>query len=212
MLWWVPPTPVTLVLRLEKSKSRHAHHALETTQLRSTCILGKKKYPPDAQSASFWALCCHRGFPSSTESNKNEKQKGEGGEGEIKSHLCWLTKSFIANMFSCSWRGDADERRAFGKRQDPQLCELSKVPRCGPRWPVRCTHGSAARWKSRARLPLADKVRSAALLDRPHPQRAESGEWRFRGWGGGDGTGGTGEIIKRCSAQESTPTPPEWCD
>lgn len=209
MLWWVPPTPVTLVLRLEKSKSRHAHHALETTQLRSTCILGKKNTLPTRRVRVFELYAATVDFRPPQNPTKMKNKKGRGGRGKSKvTYADWLNHS-SQNMFSCSWRGDADERRAFGKRQ---LCELSKVPRCGPRWPVRCTHGSAARWKSRARLPLADKVRSAALLDRPHPQRAESGEWRFRGWGGGDGTGGTGEIIKRCSAQESTPTPPEWCD
>lgn len=41
MLWWVPPTSVTVVLRVEKSKRRHTHHAVEIAQLRSTCILGK---------------------------------------------------------------------------------------------------------------------------------------------------------------------------
>lgn len=48
--------------------------------------------------------------------------------------------------------------------------------------------------------PPAGKVRSGALCDRPHPQRAESG---------GSVGGETREIIKRCSALESTPTPPE---
>lgn len=57
MLWWVPPTSVTLVLRVEKSRSRHVHHTMETTQLVSTCILGKRwretKYPPYALTASL---------------------------------------------------------------------------------------------------------------------------------------------------------------
>lgn len=88
MLWWVPPTPVTLVLRLEKSKSRHAHHALETTQLRSTCILGKKNTLPTRRVRVFELYAATVDFRPPQNPTKNEKQKGERGEGEIKSHLC----------------------------------------------------------------------------------------------------------------------------
>lgn len=71
MLWWLPPTLATLALRVEKSRSRHARHALDTSLLRCTCIFGaekkKKKHPPDAQRASFFGglLRCHRGCVSS---------------------------------------------------------------------------------------------------------------------------------------------------
>lgn len=84
MLWWVPPTSVTR--RVEKSKSRHAHHALETTQLRSTCILGKK-YPPYAHSASFGLMLPPWIFFFPPENPKMKTKRGEKME-VIKSHLC----------------------------------------------------------------------------------------------------------------------------
>lgn len=83
MLWWLPPTPVTQVLRVEKSTSRHAHHALESTQLRSTCILGKK-HPPYAHTASFWAYAAtvDLSLPPSLQRIQKSEKKKRGGNDE----------------------------------------------------------------------------------------------------------------------------------
>lgn len=50
MLWWLPPTFATLVLKVDQSNSRHAHHA----QLRFTCILGKNILP--SRTMRVWWL------------------------------------------------------------------------------------------------------------------------------------------------------------
>lgn len=41
MLWCVPPTLPSLTLKVEKSKTRHAHHAPETSPLLHTCIFSR---------------------------------------------------------------------------------------------------------------------------------------------------------------------------
>lgn len=83
-----------------------------------------------------------------------------------------------------------DAAMRFGKRQNLQLCELSKVLRCGPadRW-------GAPRYAERRKVELVFTGTESPLgrLDWP-TSATESTEWRF--WGG------SGEIIKRCSAQE----------
>lgn len=71
MLWWLPPTLATLALRVEKSRSRHARHALDTTLLRSTCIFwgGKKRKNNTLLTRNVRVfgglLRCHRGYVSS---------------------------------------------------------------------------------------------------------------------------------------------------
>lgn len=126
MLWCVPPTSVTLLLRVEKSNSRHA---LETTQLRSTCILGKNTLPTRTERV-FWAYAATvDSFPllSRISKKKNEKKKGGGNQ---KSPM--LSDLIVhCNVFGCR---DADERCALAKTgRILSLCEFSKVPRCGPR-------------------------------------------------------------------------------
>lgn len=78
----------------------------------------------------------------------------------------------------------------FGKRQNPQLCELSKVLRRGP-----ADRRGAPRYAERRKVELVFTGTESPLgrLDWP-TSATESTEWRF--WGG------SGEIIKRCSAQE----------
>lgn len=41
MLWCVPPTLASFTLKVEKSKTRHAHHAPETPPLLHTCIFSR---------------------------------------------------------------------------------------------------------------------------------------------------------------------------
>lgn len=104
MLWWVPPTSVTLVLRVEKSKSRHAQHALETTQLRSTCILGEKHPPFARTTASLELYAATVDLPPVSLSlpvNPREwKRKGEGG-GERRERESKVT---YADRLKHSWQ------------------------------------------------------------------------------------------------------------
>lgn len=202
ILWWVPPTVATLVLRVEKSKSRHAHHALETSRLRFTCILGKKKTPsPFAHAASLGALCCRRGFPppENPPPKKIEKVKilREKTNKQTKKKK---SKVIHADRLNHSWQcvqlfmvRDAEERCASNGR----ILSCVSYPKCRGVYPAeQCgAHASAD-----CSTPPTGKVRSDALFDRPHTQRAESGG------SGGVWGGGTGEII---SAPENTPTPLE---
>ena len=207
MLWWVPPTSVTLVLRVEKSKSRHAHHALETTQLRSTCILGEK-HPPLHAQLRVWSFMLPPWISPPVflsqwiQENGKEKEKGGKQRRERESKVTY------ADRLKHSWQCV----QLFLVRDAPWrsggillLCELSKVPRCGPA-DRRRAHGSVA---ARRKVERDSSGRESPLRSSVWPTSpAESREWRFGGGWGGE----TREIIKRCSALESTPTPPEWCD
>lgn len=66
----------------------------------------------------------------------------------------------------------------FGKRQNPQLCELSKVLRCGP-----ADRRGAPRYAERRKVELVFTGTESPLgrLDWP-TSATESTEWRF--WGG----------------------------
>jgi len=118
MLWWVPPTPVALVLRVEKSKSTHVNQALEATQLRSTCILVKNNPPARTVRVSgSRRLFSHPGNPKM-------KKKTE----ENRSQLCCLTESLMAIFdLAYQWEWDADERLVTA---DGKLRCFVSYPKC----------------------------------------------------------------------------------
>lgn len=150
MLWWVPPTSLTLELRVEKSKSRHA---LETTQLRSTCILGKN-------TSEFRAYATTVDFFSPFRESKNEKKKGK--LPEIKSHLSCVQLFLVR---------DADERCALA---NGRILSCVSYPKCRDvALLTGAVHTALLPGGKSSSTPPTGKVRSAPLFDRPHPQRVE---------------------------------------
>lgn len=87
MLWWVPPTPVTLMLRVEKSKSSHVQQAPETTQLRSTCILGTNNSPYTRTVRVFWAYAAATVEFLSSPEKPDMKEGGKKDGGNQKSPM-----------------------------------------------------------------------------------------------------------------------------
>lgn len=152
ILWWVPPTVATLVLRVEKSKSRHAHHALETSRLRFTCILGQKE-----NTLSLRARCEFGGFmlpPWISPSRESPPKKIEKvkilREKTNKQTKIKKSKVIHADRLNHSWQcvqlfmvRDAEERCA----SDGRILSCVSYPKCRGVYPAeQCgAHASAAR-------------------------------------------------------------------
>lgn len=66
MLWCVAPTLASLTLKVEKSKSRQAPHAPETSPLLHTCIFSRNILLP----GDFVALWCRGEFPPRIQRNE----------------------------------------------------------------------------------------------------------------------------------------------
>lgn len=102
-------------------------------------------------------------------------------------------------MSSCSAGVGLGWAMRFGKRQNPQLCELSKVLRCGP-----ADRRGARHYAERRKVELVFTGTESPLgrLDWP-TSATENTEWRFWGEPG---------RSSNDAAHKSTPTPIEWSD
>lgn len=139
MLWWEPPTSVTPVLIVEKSKNRHAHHTLEITLLRSTCILGKNTLPTRTVR-EFWVYAATVDFPSP------EKPKKWGDQKSPKM-TDWIIHGNVFSYSCCGTRmSDAPWQTAGSS-----AVWVIQSAAVWPRWPVRRTRLFCS-VESRARL------------------------------------------------------------
>lgn len=175
MLWWVPPCPLALMLRVERSKTIQAKKALvERAQLRSTCILGTKKItPPFARNFQL--------IFATVDLNSNPDLQAV----KSTSHLRWLTKSFVAVCAALQLVRDARfcaASRGWNKRKKRQVPPAVRV--------IQSAHGCVT----------TSEVELYSSGNRESVQRlwlAKLTHWEptVQVWGG------TWELIKRCSAK-----------
>lgn len=181
MLWCVPPTLASLTLKVEKSKSRHAHHAPETSPLLHTCIFSRNILLP----------CEFCGFMLPPRILPPRIPRHE------KIYFLLMGKSTVSHADSSN---DSLQCARLLRDAEDSAGRAGRILRCAS-YPKCC--GVAPQNGARSFTPrLLRQVKSAQTLGCDRAECARCAEWR-------SGGGGPGENIKRCSALESTPTPPE---
>lgn len=147
MLWCVPATLASLTLKVEKSKTRQAHHAPDTSALLRTCIFSRNILLP----CEFVALCCHRQFPPRIQ--RNERIYFLLMEKSTVSHADRLNYS----LQSARLLRDAEESAVKAGR----IFSCASYPKCrgvaAQSGAVRCTQLAAS-------APPTGKVRPEAQM------------------------------------------------
>lgn len=143
------------MLKVEKSKSRHAQDALESSTLLYTCILSKKTVP--VRTVTFGALCSHRGFPS------RESKKWKGG-GEIINHQSKVIHADRVNRSLQCVQLLTLTSNVREKNGRTLSCGVIQSAAVWPRRTVRC-----------ARL-YCSEVKSAHTISGAHTHCAHSGD------------------------------------
>lgn len=161
MLWCVPPTLASLTLKVEKSKTRPAHHAPESSPLLHTCIFSRNILLP----CELVALCRHREFPPE---NPEKQEDLFSFNGEIDTQPCWQIQLF-------SLRGCCGTRRnRLSKRAESTAERDIQSAAARPRRTVR--------YGARSLAPrLHRQVKSAQALRCDRAECAPCAEWRSGG-------------------------------